>query len=90
MMHKLIAAATLAAGLGLASTAGATPLAVPGAGAVAPDAPVTRVAGGCGPGFFRTPRGFCRPFRAYGPPRVYGRRCFVRPTPYGPRRFCRF
>ena len=32
--------------------------------------------------------GRCRPFA--GPRRGFGRRCFIRPTPYGPRRFCRW
>lgn len=61
------------------------------------------VADGCGPGMFRTPRGFCRPMR--GPPSWAGRpawdrpgwgpgwgpgpRCFIRETPWGPRRVCR-
>lgn len=73
------------------SPANAAPLGPAIVGTGGAEAPVVRVAGGCGPGFFRTPYGFCRPFRRfYGPPRFYGRRCFLRPTPFGPRRICRF
>jgi hypothetical protein len=48
------------------------------------------VAQGCGPGYHRGPYGGCRPFRGgfYGAPR-FERRCWVRPTPFGPRRVCR-
>jgi hypothetical protein len=48
--------------------------------------------GGYGYGYHRPwgPRFYGGP-RAYGPGYGYGyRRCFIRPTPYGPRRFCRF
>ncbi|UDL93005.1 hypothetical protein LGH83_10180 [Lichenihabitans sp. PAMC28606] len=62
------------------------------------DAPaVTLVRDGCGPFGHRSNYGYCkgnggpvyaRPF--YGPRPYYGgRRCFVRETPYGPRRICR-
>ena len=50
---------------------------------------VETVAMGCGPGFFRGPRGFCRPMgpRFYGGPRrFYGGPRFYGPRPYG-RRF---
>jgi hypothetical protein len=46
---------------------------------------VTLIAGGCGPGWHRGPYGGCR--RNWGP---VGRRCWFRPTPYGPRRVCRW
>jgi len=46
---------------------------------------VTQIAGGCGPGWHRGPYGGCR--RNWGP---VGRRCWFRPTPYGPRRVCRW
>jgi hypothetical protein len=46
---------------------------------------ITQVAGGCGPGWHRGPWGGCR--RNWGP---YGRRCWFRPTPWGPRRVCRW
>ncbi len=61
MMHKLIAAATPGGRTRLASAAGAT--SARGAGRRRPGAGRSGdpVAGGCGPGFFRTPRGFCRP-----------------------------
>ena len=91
---KTLGAAVLVAGtLGLAGAAQAAP-AAPSALVGGQDL-IQHVAQGCGPGYFRGPRGFCRPMRGgygrgfYGPPRAYGRRCFVRPTPYGPRRFCR-
>ncbi|MBV9076176.1 MAG: hypothetical protein JO048_01690 [Methylobacteriaceae bacterium] len=96
-MPRLLKLAGLAAivtgGLALGSAANAAPASPGVAAGLAADAPITQVAQGCGPGFFRGPRGFCRPMRAgprfYGPPRAFGRRCFIRPTPYGPRRFCR-
>ncbi|HUI22544.1 MAG TPA: hypothetical protein VLZ74_16070 [Methylocella sp.] len=46
---------------------------------------ITQVAGGCGPGWHRGPWGGCR--RNWGP---VGRRCWFRPTPWGPRRVCRW
>lgn len=70
--------AGLGAGLLLAGSAigaQAMPLA-PGAAGAAPL--VEHVAQGCGPGFGRGPRGFCRPM---GGPRFYS------PRPYGPRLF---
>ena len=80
-MRRLILAAFAGAGLAGFASAGAN--AMP----VAPQQPasplVQHAAQGCGPGFARGPRGYCRPMRAYGP------RCFVRRTPYGPRRVCR-
>lgn len=90
---KTLGAAALVAGtLGLAGTAQAAPAAP--AGLAGGSDLIQHVAQGCGPGFFRGPRGFCRPMRGYrrgyyAPPRFYGRRCVVRPTPYGSRRFCR-
>ncbi|QBR70478.1 hypothetical protein CU048_03395 [Beijerinckiaceae bacterium] len=45
---------------------------------------ITQVAGGCGFGWHRGPWGGCR--RNWGA----WRRCFFRPTPWGPRRFCRW
>jgi hypothetical protein len=55
-------------------------------------APIVTVAEGCGPGFHRNFRGFCRPnfgprFGVGGP--FGGPHCFVRDTFYGPRRICR-
>ncbi|MCJ2016087.1 MULTISPECIES: hypothetical protein [unclassified Methylobacterium] len=85
MMHvkRLAAAAAVIAGLGSASALAAplTPAALAGPAAV------TTVAFGCGPGWAPGPYGRCRPI--YRRPRFYGPRCFVRPTPYGPRRVCR-
>lgn len=49
---------------------------------------VTLVAGGCGPGWHRGPYGGCRRNwgRGWGP----GPRCWWRPSPWGPRRTCRW
>lgn len=98
MFHhlKLVGAAALVAGgIGLAGAAGAAPAGPASPAALAGGGIVEHVAQGCGPGYFRGPRGFCRPMGgfvrpAYGPRGFYGpRRCFVRPTPFGPRRVCR-
>jgi hypothetical protein len=55
---------------------------------------VTQIAQGCGPGMMRGPGGYCRPGwgprRFYGPPRFAGPRCFIRRTPWGARRVCRW
>jgi hypothetical protein len=87
--HLAAAAALVAGGLGMASAANAAPIGAGLAGA-AGDGLITHVAQGCGPGFHRGPYGGCRPFRGgfYGAPR-FERRCWVRPTPFGPRRVCR-
>ncbi|MCF4125362.1 GCG_CRPN prefix-to-repeats domain-containing protein [Methylobacterium sp. SyP6R] len=98
MMHvKGLGMAALVAGgligsLGLASTAQAAPIGLGAAGTLAPETGVTRVAGGCGPGFIPNRFGYCRPF--YGPRPVYGLRYgYYGPRPYwrrpyyGPRRF---
>ena len=104
MFRKLSGVAAGAAMLlGLASvSAEALPLA-PASGLSAAPA-VTLVSGGCGPFAHRNPFGECRPGGGfggpgyggpgYGRPRYgdegdYGRRCFIRPTPFGPRRICR-
>ena len=95
MNLKILGAAALVfGGMGLASAANAAP-AAPVSGIAGSDL-VQNVAEGCGPGYFRGRGGYCRPMRGgygrgFGPgPRFYGpRRCFVRPTPYGPRRICR-
>lgn len=67
--------------------------AMPAAPIVTDQAPgVTLVAGGCGWGWHRGPWGGCR--RNWGGPGYgygygYGyRRCWWRPTPWGPRRVC--
>jgi hypothetical protein len=88
MMHlKMITvAAALAGSIGLASAAGAAPLAPMGAETIAGAVQVTDVAMGCGPGFVPGPRGVCRPMGRHFRP---GPRCFVRRTPVGPRRICR-
>ncbi|MFC6743787.1 MULTISPECIES: GCG_CRPN prefix-to-repeats domain-containing protein [Methylobacterium] len=97
MPSKLAAtAALLITGIALvpAAVAEAAPLGPLSAAVLQADAPITLVAQGCGPGFFRGPYGGCRPFygrrRFYGPGPYYARRCFIRPTPFVPRRFCRF
>lgn len=85
-LKMLAATAALVGGLGFASTASAAPLAPIRAGTLAGAAQITNVAMGCGPGFARGPLGRCRPIaRGFRP----GPRCFVRPTPVGPRRICR-
>ena len=77
---KLLAASALALGFGLfaMTPSQAMPLA-PLAAAVAGDAVIIRVAGGCGWGSHRGPFGGCRPLYSC-PPRFhsgpYGRRCF--------------
>ena len=94
MTMKVWGAAALVAGsLGLASAANAAPASPTG---IAGGGLIEHVAQGCGPGFFRGPYGGCRPMRGgfgprgfYGRPGFDGRRCFVRPTPFGPRRVCR-
>jgi hypothetical protein len=59
--------------------------AMPIAPAPSNDGPgVTLVWGGCGPGWHPTRWGGCRP--NWG----WGRRCWVRMTYWGPRRFCRW
>jgi hypothetical protein len=91
-MHVLGAAVLVAGGLGLAGAAQAAPIGL-GAASQFDDSAVTRVAGGCGPGWAPNAWGRCRPFRGYGPgfygPRpVYGPRFYGPPRPfYGPRRF---
>lgn len=57
----------------------------------AQDSPyVAKIAGGCGPGWHRGPYGGCRRNWAPYPYGAYGRRCWFRPTPWGPRRVCRW
>ena len=89
MMHvkMLAAAAAVIGGLGFAS-AGAAPLMPAPVDTLAGPASVTGVAYGCGPGWAPGPYGRCRPI--YRRPRFYGPRCFFRPTPFGPRRVCRY
>ncbi|GJE61899.1 GCG_CRPN prefix-to-repeats domain-containing protein [Methylobacterium trifolii] len=88
-------AAVVAGSLGLATAAGAAPLAVQ---PLSGEAVVQTVAGGCGPGFHPNPWGVCRPNwgpRPYwGRPIGYGAYGYVRPRPvyrpygfYGPRPF---
>ena len=89
MMHlkMLAAAAAVVGGLGLAS-ASAAPLAPVTADTIAGGAALSTVAYGCGPGWAPGPFGRCRPI--YRRPGFYGPRCFFRPTPFGPRRVCRY
>ncbi len=49
---------------------------------------LTLIAGGCGPGWHRGPYGGCRRNWGWGGPGW--RRCWWRPTPWGPRRVCRW
>ncbi|GJD34346.1 GCG_CRPN prefix-to-repeats domain-containing protein [Methylobacterium aerolatum] len=87
-----LAAALALGGLGAITSAQAAPLQAGSATTLAGSAPVETVAFGCGPGWTRGPYGRCRPGYGYGyrPRPFYGRRCFIRPTPYGPRRICRY
>jgi hypothetical protein len=90
-LHLAAAAALIAGGLGMASGAQAAPIGAGLAGASG-DGLITHVAQGCGPGFHRGPYGGCRPNvgpRGFYAPRRFERRCWVRPTPFGPRRVCR-
>jgi hypothetical protein len=82
----LAAAAAMMFGLG-AVGAEAMPL-VPSA-SLADASSVTLVRDGCGPYGHRSNYGYCKANGApvYAP--RYAPRCFIRSTPYGPRRICR-
>ncbi|NPU65929.1 MULTISPECIES: GCG_CRPN prefix-to-repeats domain-containing protein [Bradyrhizobium] len=94
-MRNLFTSALLAATVMLGGSA-AQAFTLPGQPS-APEINVESVAGGCGPGWFRDRFGRCRPAPrvyapgyGYGPGYVYApRTCFIRPTPWGPRRVCR-
>ncbi len=87
IITSIAAGAVLLLGAVAAQAMPATIIA-PGADA----AQVLPVAEGCGPGAHRNFRGFCvggggfygRPGYGFG-----GGRCFIRETPFGPRRICR-
>ncbi len=86
-MRNLFTSALLAATVMLGASA-AQAFTLP-AQPAAPESNIERVAGGCGPGWVRDAWGNCRPA-----PRYYGygyrpRTCWIRPTPWGPRRVCR-
>ena len=84
------AAALVAGGIGFGTAALAAPSGPATAASLADRGLIEHVAQGCGPGFFRGPRGFCRPMGGGYGRTFYGpRRCFIRPTPFGPRRVCR-
>lgn len=94
-IHAIGAVFLVAGGLGLAGAAQAAPISL-GAAPLLDETAVTRVAGGCGPGWAPNPWGRCRPIRYgyggprpfYGPRPVYGPRFYGPPRPfYGPRRF---
>ena len=80
------AAALLLASVAPHQGANAFPLAAPSSG----KAGLTFIADGCGPAFHRNPFGFCVR-NVWGPrPYAYGwHRCWLRETPWGPRRVCR-
>ena len=66
-MKVLGIAAVVAAGLNLATSANAAPLAFGQSELIGGDAVIERVADGCGPGFHLNPWGRCRPNdRGYG------------------------
>ncbi len=81
-------------GFALAFGIGGAAQAMPVSGNAGVDASnITLAAQGCGPGMHRGPYGACRPNfgpRGYGPPRYVGPGCFMRRTPYGVRRVCRY
>ena len=90
---------SFAMALGLAGLGGAAQAMPIGGYASVGASDITLVAQGCGPGMHRGPAGGCRPNfgpRGYGPPRFYGPPryagpgCFMRRTPYGVRRVCRY
>ena len=92
-MNRMLGLSALTGAMLFASGAFAFPAGPMSGGGIAFDnGLVTHVAQGCGPGGWRGPYGGCR----YGRP-VYGRppgwayrpvRCWIRPTPWGPRRVC--
>jgi len=87
-MRTLVCSALAGVLMAAAAPNGAN--AFPLAGPTSGDPEITLAAGGCGPAFHRNPWGRCVP-NAWGPrPYAYGwHRCWVRPTPWGPRRVCR-
>lgn len=92
MKSMLFGIALGSLGLLAAASASAMPVgAAPGAGAL-----ITQTAGGCGPYAHPNRFGRCEPNmrRRFEEHRFEERRrmeprCFIRETPYGPRRFCR-
>ncbi len=76
----------------LAAFASAGAQALPVAGPVSVDTVVVQAAMGCGRGAHPNGFGACVPNRPrpfFAPRPRYEPRCFVRPTPMGPRRVCR-
>lgn len=87
-MMKIIS--TLAAAGFIFAGAAADVQAMPAAAVPGAQAPgITLVAGGCGIGWHRGPYGGCRRNRFWGPHPGW-RRCWWRPTLWGPRRVCRW
>ncbi|MBV8912035.1 MAG: hypothetical protein JOZ05_03215 [Acetobacteraceae bacterium] len=87
MRNVLAAAMVLAAGLSFSQPSAAATRLDPGLTA---GSGITLVEGGCGPGFFRAPNGYCyrggyRPPPPPPPPGYYRRPCppGYHPTPYG-------
>ncbi len=90
-MKNIVAALGLGA---IALLASASAQALPVVGASAGETEITLAAFGCGPYAHPDRFGRCEPNRPryFAPrPRYFAPppRCFVRMTPYGPRRFCR-
>ncbi len=82
-MRSILLALATGAALSLGGVAAHAMPAAPVSGFDAAPA-LVRVADHCGPGFHRDFHGFCRPTG-----RVFAARpCFVRHTPFGPRRVC--
>lgn len=81
MKNTILAGLALAAMSFVSVPASAVTLSPPG---INHDSGVTLVEGGCGPGGFRAPNGFCYPRRPPPPP-YYRRPCppGYHPTPYG-------
>ncbi|WP_455989377.1 GCG_CRPN prefix-to-repeats domain-containing protein [Methylorubrum extorquens] len=86
-LKALAVLAAIVGGTSFVTAAEAAPVPMAPAGAYDAGNVTTTVAMGCGRGWVRTPYGRCRPM--FGPRRFGGPRCFIRRTPFGPRRVCR-
>ena len=85
----LAAAFSIMAAPGVASAGAMAPVAQSAVQVAPAGGNLILVAGGCGAGFHRSPRGYCRPNR-YVHPVHHVRRCVTRWTHHGWRRFCRY
>ena len=92
-MHKLLLAAVFTGAIALMTLpAQAFPVSPISSAGTSSD--IVQVRGGCGRGWHRGPYGGCRRNWARGryvvPRRYVGPRCWFKPTPWGPRRVCRW